>query len=517
MPPQDRIRKLLEVSSLEGYRPESALTYLAQLINLAMDVKSIPAAEHAVKLGKPLTAKSLPRTYRAQIHYFLSNAWAAIYDAKRQTNQEKWAWRQEELDQQIIHLRQARGDSGFATVHPEQRAQILTNLANAFNKIGRTVEAVEFYDEALKASSGFGMTLGNKGIALSDYAISHYDSGHQRVMLSYSHQHLSDCLKGPLEDGAHAHFLKRRDWIATKVPEPEKHIEHSQRAHSLGRSKAEKAYRKWALRNRLFLNPLNDLGPLEIACHDSLMLPDLTTPIGTGPKYHGLFNQLKQEYVSARFFLYDSLGSNGTHFSDRDTQLLDTLDYPAYGIAVEKAKLSLRMSYSLLDKIAFFLNDYLALSIPQNQVNFTSIWHVKGRKEKGLNPLFDNRANWPLRGLYWLSRDGFDDAVSPEDAIEPDAREIKDLRHALEHRYVKVHLEGVPVRGSGDMFFDELAHGLTRSRLEELALRALKDSRAAIVYLSLAVNSHERQKNRTAAPGKAMPITLDKFEDRFKN
>ena len=44
----------------------------------------------------------------------------------------------------------------------------------------------------------------------------------------------------------------------------------------LGRSKRERAYRRWSLSERLFLNPINDLGPVSIAARDTLVLPGLT-------------------------------------------------------------------------------------------------------------------------------------------------------------------------------------------------------------------------------------------------
>lgn len=513
----DRIRHLLTITALDENTPEIALSILGELINLATNTRDAVAAQHAVTLGIPLTKKKLPRTYRAQVNYFLSNAWATIHAENHKTPKDRWAWRQPELDQQIIHLRLAREDNEFKMVHHTQRAQILTNLANVLDTVGRTVEAIELYDEALKAHPAFGMALGNKGRAIFHYAASHHDQGQQAVMCSHAHKYLSESLETQLEGDAASNFEGLRNHLATNIHEPSKLVERSLRIHKLGRSNAEVAYRKWALANRLFLNPLNDLGDLQIASHDPMSLPVITTALGVGPKYHGLFNQLKQEYVSARFFMYDSSISRKPHFSDRQTHLVDTLDYPAYGIGVEKAKLCLRTSYSILDKISFFIDAYLNLNIPKSRINFTNVWHLKGIKDKGLNPLFDSNENWPLRGLYWLSRDGFDDVVSADGAIEPAAREIKELRRALEHRYVKVHMEGVPSRREGDLFFDELAHSTTRLRLEQMALRALKDSRAAIIYLSLAVSSHERRKNIGKKKGKAMPITLPTFDDRYKS
>ncbi|MDX5595492.1 LA2681 family HEPN domain-containing protein [Pseudovibrio sp. SPO723] len=45
-------------------------------------------------------------------------------------------------------------------------------------------------------------------------------------------------------------------------------------------------------------------------------------------------------------------GFDTAHFSDKDVALYNTLDYPSYALAVEKARLAYRMEYSLFDKIA---------------------------------------------------------------------------------------------------------------------------------------------------------------------
>ncbi len=72
----------------------------------------------------------------------------------------------------------------------------------------------------------------------------------------------------------------------------------------------------------------------------------------------GFFNQMKQEYASARWLLYEGLQEDRVHFSDHDVRLCNTLDYSCHSLTVEKTKIAFRMAYSLFDKIAFFLNGY---------------------------------------------------------------------------------------------------------------------------------------------------------------
>ena len=102
-------------------------------------------------------------------------------------------------------------------------------------------------------------------------------------------------------------------------------------------------------------------------------------------------------------------------------------------------KAAFRIAYSLFDKIAYFLNDYLCLSIPEKQVTFRTVWYEKRKKEKGLSHIFQKRENnWSLRGLFWLSKDLFEDMSEFKESIEPDAQELSDIRNHLEHKYLKL-------------------------------------------------------------------------------
>jgi tetratricopeptide (TPR) repeat protein len=512
----EELKRILGKKTFIGLPSNNALNLLGQGIDLATDTKDSSAMESIIKLGEELLSQAWPPKHQALLHYFLSNGWAELRSLRRTKPEEHWSWQQLESDKQILHLRKAIAHPGFKDVEQVYRGRALTNLGNALSQIGRFVEAIEIYDAALKAHPGFGMALGNKGMALYRYASVHYDKGHQCILLSHAVELLERALKGPLEGNAPEGFKKQLEYAARCVRDPKRHVERSLGPYSLGRGAKEIKYRTWCLRQKLFLNPLNDLGPLKIAGHDPLSLPTLTTPVDTGPKYQGLFNQLKQEFVAARLMFHEGLSSTQVSFADRSTNLIDTLDYSLYGIGIEKTKMSLRMSYSLLDKTAYFINDYFDFKIPAAKVAFSSIWYRNGKYKDGLLPEFQSRTNWPLRGLYSLSRDFFDSSIGVDEGVEPDAKEIKDLRRALEHRYVKVQMFEPRENPGDDHMFDSLAHKISRERLDTLALRALRCSRAAIIYLSFGVGSQEEEKKKIASKGGSMPIALPIYDDRFK-
>lgn len=290
----------------------------------------------------------------------------------------------------------------------------------------------------------------------------------------------------------------------------------------MGNSPEEAAYREWCLKNRLFLNPLNDLGAYPIAARDVFSQPSITTDLYEGPYYLGLYNQMKQEYASARYLYYEGTHVQGPHFSDRGVRLLNTLDYPSYSLSAEKAKVAFRTTYSLFDKMAFFLNHYLGLSIPEHRVTFRSFWYEGQKKSKGLKPVLKESRNWPLRGLFWLGKDLYENASGFREAMEPEARELAEVRNHLEHKYLKLHEDmwRGPVAEPDDMtraMTDTLSYSIYRYDFEEKTLRLLKMARAALIYLSLAVHQEERRRAEDRGPD--VPIgrmESDTWDDDWK-
>jgi len=115
---------------------------------------------------------------------------------------------------------------------------------------------------------------------------------------------------------------------------------------------------------------------------------------------------------------------------------------------------------------------------------------VEGKSR--LHNRFHDYANWPLRGLFWLSKELFDDQLKR--TTGPDARELHDIRNALEHKFLQVHegwaLPFMSKAPSGEGF----SFSIDSDFLEAKALRVMKISRAAMIQVSLAIGVEERAK-----------------------
>lgn len=523
--------RMMTQKTLVALNDDQALELVGKLTDLSLDLHRREGLERAITLSEELQQRDLSDEDRATSQYFLGNGWANLLSL---SGMDRQAWEQPELEREIFHHRMALRDETTTYVLPKQRAaQMLTNLGNAMSEVGRPVEAVEYWDRALRRFPGFPMARGNRGYGLYRYASHVHDEGHKALLMKAAYADLREALSAEkrryLEGNAEEVFAWTKAKIEGFLTEEYLSAEFDLDDYDVGDSDEEVAYRRWCLARRLFLNPLNDLGPQAVAAADVMLLPPIVTHLGQGPTVpaiQGLYNQMKQEYVSARYLYYEGATSRSVHFSDKDVKLYNTLDYPAYSLAVEKTKAAFRMAYSITDRIAFFLKHYLDLSIDERKVNFRNVWYREGARKNNLDPGVERARNWPMRGLFWVGKDLRQDEPDLREALEPDATDLKAFRDALEHRYLKLSQElwsGARDRAgeqrhevSGDLD-DNLALLRNRSDFEKKALRMLQTVRAALIYLCLAVYAEEDRREQDREPDhRVLSMEAHFLEDEWK-
>lgn len=494
--------------NFESLSLEEALEQLAKMIDVAGDSLDEQLARDALARADTLESR-LELAQFVEFYYFKANAWSVLRLIKHQDDLKVWAWNQEEILYEIYYFRRAITHGAFESVDDFRKCQILVNTGNILNHIGRPIEAIEYWQRALNIIPNFGMAKANLALGWEVYARLLYDRGHSSILLNNAYK-----VYRSIKSVSHIWNEGEIERIALSIIEKEKQIRAlvdiekvdsiPLDGYSLGRSKKEKGYRAWVLENSLFLNPLNDVGAHSIASTDILHLPSIVTEHSQMPHHYGFFNQLKQEFASSRYLLWQAIGECDLykqHFSDKDVYLVDTLDFSRYGVAIEQLKFAFRSSYSLLDKVAFFINDYWTLGHDRRRVYFHSVWYKNTKdKSEGLHPKLENLANNCLRGLFWLSKDFVDKGESDKPLLgrvmEPDATRLAELRNHLEHKYVKVHDEFFFTRNSSGQhaFDDELAFHISTEELTGKSLKLLKLIRASLVYLSLAVHREEQIK-----------------------
>jgi hypothetical protein len=450
----------------------------------------------------------------AVLEYFIGNAWADLDRIRSLESKRLWSYRREDHINAIVSYRKSILTKNVSNqIKQGIFLQAYTNLGNMFSESGRVIYAIECWKEALKIEPTFGMAGCNLGHGLVYYAGYQYDGNHKALILRHAYRLLQTYSNQPnIPNESQTVFNKDIVLIEKALCKDYLLASNNFKDFPLGKSNREKLYRKWVLDHGLFLNTLNDLFFDTAIAHDITSLPNMLVRDYSAPVFQGFYNQIKQEYLTARYLLYNykyEFLENGIHFSDRDRNLVNTFDYPQYGFRYEQLKNSFKMLYSLFDKIGYFLNEYLKLGKEQTKVNFKNVWY----RNRQINPNLEELQNNPLRGLYFLSKDLFTDVDRDTEYLEvadPDANKIFDIRNNLEHKYCKIHRFELG-ETEDNLANDPLAFSITENELAEKTYKLLRYAREALLYLSLAV--HVEEKNLHNNDKVIMPLMLFDYDN----
>ena len=482
------------------------LEFLALKIDRSCDAMDATELKQLIETCETALADA-QGSNRVALNYFIANAYSGLWKIRSKA-EGPWEWKAHEVVQELLALRRAIDEPTFKASDIVRRCQIHTNLANSLSCLGRTVEAIEEYSKVLALDPSFAMALGNRGYAISKYSFYLYDNGHQAVLLNCA---MSDYMRSlqPTafwDTGFESHvadqFSKKMSEIRTYLHGVDFNGSLDLSSFSLGDTPKEVEYRRWCLTNHLFLNPLNDVIEETIAANDVLHLPSHTYKIEEDARFPACYNILKQEFVFARYHLFMSREQDDGHIVDRDVLLFDSFDYGQFDFRTEQLKLAFRSAYSILDKIALFLNDYFQVGLEAKQVSFRRIWEsqVKGGGIELRSP-FVGSENLPLRGMYFLAKDFFDDDFT--EFAFPDAKGLADLRNFAEHRFLTLTNFG---KAAID---DEQHRHVPREDFAQKTMRVIKMARASLIYLSMAMYREEQIRAKAAegeGPKISMPI-----------
>ncbi len=349
--------------------------------------------------------------------------------------------------------------------------------------MGRHIEEIEAYDEALKAVPDFAMALWHKAKGLRWYSRL-VERPTKRSALLEAHHLLRKSLEAGLEPGRKVKAEKELAELERILKDPKTPI-HRHTQH-IAHSRIERKYIKFCVDNRLYLHPC-PIGSHQ-AYQDSL---SVRFPTGMKDEFFELRSNplalIKQEYIAARFLLFSSrLKVPDLSFVDRGAFL------PSAGggegqIYLQMLNLSFRAAYAILDKIGYFLNEFCKLGDKAERIYF--------REELFL-------ANGALRSEL-TTYDGLQLAALLDLARELSKNQplvsLKELRHKLEHRCLGVrrrrNAEKETSTNAEDAGLGTAAYHLNEEDLQEATLRLFRVVRAAMFYLFWFVRSSVKPPN----------------------
>lgn len=490
--------------------PQEILQEIGSIFEFLREEKNEKELLRGIKASESLFTMDYGLHFEAILSYFIGNAWSYIQQIRYPNgiiNLES-----KETEKQIFYYRQAYMLIKKCNDHSTM-CQILTNLGNLFDHIGRHTEAQEYYNLCLKIHPNFGMAIGNRGMGLYFYARDIFDPVHQFIFLQYAHKYLLETTsKNDILPEDKMTFKSCADHIESAYPLEELDNYRSYKDFYKGKGKKEIEYREWCRQNTLFINPLNDvLLENNIVSHDCLTLPPMIFKKDENPNliYHDIFNQLKQEYVSARYLFFEAISPHSIHFSDKNVELMDTSNYAEYSLAVEKIKIAFRICYSIFDKIGYFLNLYFAFGTEKNKVSFRNIWYNEEKKNKGIKETILHSKNQSLLGLFWLSKDFDEKGI--KSPIEPEAKEIAYIRNFVEHKPFQI------VESFNPEWMQETEMlEIDREFFTAKTLKILKLARAALMYLSFAVYEEEAKRRSNIKDGLIASVNIPSYKENYK-
>lgn len=359
--------------------------------------------------------------------------------------------------------------------------QAYVHLGNVYDHLGRHQEALHSYFKAGLLMPNDYMWRFNIGFSYGGM-FGYYEERVQRFVVAKAKELLKPFLNKPETTQSARDMYRRISGLNTPASLDEKIVEYG--------TSEDEDYNRWVNKNCLRLNGYNEINPASLyAQDDSLYFDSLYTEKGAENESYrmmSLLNEIKQEYVSARYMLYSYFKESGkVHFSDKNVQLADVLDYSNYSYHVEMAKAAFRSLYSLLDKIAFALNGYLGLGINGKDVSFKGLWYSDKKSRNVRTEILNYSTVISLAGLLFIRNDIYGGNEYYLQAEE--TKNLQKVRNAMEHRAIQIV-------DDGQMEDNDAVLIISRGEFEAVAMNLIATVREAIFCFVNAVKHIEYDK-----------------------
>jgi hypothetical protein len=373
------------------------------LIDIGYGLKDPEIIKEGLSLGEANLINSRFKEQQTNTRYNLGNGYLSLYGLTEKGV--KAIPQSENLQKGKEHFRMAAA----LPSEPHLKKQILVNYGNCLDTLGRGMESLYAYDDALQLDKSFAMAIGNKAKALRVFA--EISGQYRGVTYVVAYQLIKSIINNQdlIDIGGHAakqdfeNELKYIESLFKDSSDLKKSLRHHK--HSTTHlSDFEKFYVDFCSNEKLFLNfhVHTELGEASVEDPIFISLVTKVTDDDTFYNFAKYINQIKEDYAVARLSLVQLQYKNkdSDQISKRTT-FVNTLDYSQFNLYVGMLKSAFKQTYNILDKISFFINDYYRLGLPESKIYFTTIW----QKDKKIRQEILDSENISLYALYDIFQD----------------------------------------------------------------------------------------------------------------
>jgi tetratricopeptide (TPR) repeat protein len=141
---------------------------VAFLIDIGLGLKNSKIVKEGIVTGEKLLKDSSYKNQKTNIYYNCANGYVSFYHLEYDRERDAKQVDNENLQNAKRNFREAIKEANH--FDSKFRSKLWTNYGNCLDSLGRGVEALYAYDEALKIDHGFPMALGNKAMAMRFFA-----------------------------------------------------------------------------------------------------------------------------------------------------------------------------------------------------------------------------------------------------------------------------------------------------------------------------------------------------------
>lgn len=457
-------------------------------IDIGLHLDRSDLVRKGIRDGKKNRTDPEFRGSRALISYHIANGYGILdFLSHKEDRRLNLIIDNENLQNQKKEFRRAIQD--IQTLPSSIKKRLWTNFGNCLCSLGRGVEGMDAYHQALLLDPLFSMAAGNLAMEMRFFAAI---SGEYRPAIEISaYQIYRSIIDRPdlIEHGgisSRESFLQEMRKIEGNFKDPgvlDRPVEHPP-INWDSFSLTEQTYYRFCLEHRLFLNLHIHDSACKAAIGDPVFIPLLVNQNGDSRADLLItqINQIKEDYISARFTLFLALQRNEKMDNlSRLTRFANLENGATFTLYSGLLKTSFKEAFGVLDKIACFLNAYLEIGLDDQNIQFDNpspekcVW----RNGPEIRPEILKCDHIGLFALY----DIYLDFISKYYTIR-----FQQLRNALVHRTLEIVVsEAEQSGGSGK---ERISYPEMIERTTEL----LQIVRSSIIYLITFVAAHELEK-----------------------